>query len=726
MDHNAGRKRYPLYQVKMDNTKIISLPPFWAENTVPILLSTAVMSAASYIYSAGSVLAVILFTVVSLGFSLLLFSLYEFLRQKGKTWLTTIVVVLLLITSDMLALRFVDFRSITELSSWVLEPSRFTQVHYGSVFSMILLIGFILISCLYYFTRVRYRKLFLFLICLCPFCLFAKTFTAIPVIYPIVLMTLFFFIMTGNAGKASSDGKEQLIHGMNRGTAVSSLAFVLAVTILASFMPKLEFAPFREQFDEFVTGVTISAAETANFDDFSNNSSGSSSSSDDTVVFYFYGANPKLVKRQCFNIYDGTENTWKYYGNSNDGYAGWKKYLEFEDPSALYAEAGYDGAEPLSASCWVRPASGQVKAIYTPENPNDISLYNSDTKIYRTENDEYFITNKDMGTANSYRLSWSEFEYDNDFSAMFTDELAKELAVTGTASNSYLLAKEQAVKYNDYLLSEKIRDACFSSREARLRVKELAESITAGAESDYGKAAAIVEFFRKGDYIYDTDFTTNDRSPDNFIFGTKRGACIAYATAMTLMCRELGMTARYCEGFLIQRNEANGGYWYVTTADSHAFTQVWIDGYGWTCFDPTSSTVDSGFDMTFIFVGAGAALIALVGVLFTVLRPKVRESRYVHRMKSLRGAAQKSAIYIKINGMINRYEGNGENTMTPTDTAARCAELFGTDISEFTEKYESSVYGGKGDESEDCSGIYTAFAAAYKAKLREERKRRRK
>ncbi len=319
MDHHAGRKRYPLYQVKMDNTKKISLPPFWAENTVPILLSTAVMSAASYIYSAGSVLAVILFTIVSLGFSLLLFSLYEFLRQKGKTWLTTIVVVLLLITSDMLALRFVDFRSITELSSWVLEPSRFTQVHYGSVFSMILLIGFILISCLYYFTRVRYRKLFLFLICLCPFCLFAKTFTAIPVIYPIVLMTLFFFIMTGNAGKASSDGKEQLIHGMNRGTAVSSLAFVLAVTILASFMPKLEFAPFREQFDEFVTGVTISAAETANFDDFSNNSSGSSSSSDDTVVFYFYGANPKLVKRQCFNIYDGTENTWKYYGNSNDG-----------------------------------------------------------------------------------------------------------------------------------------------------------------------------------------------------------------------------------------------------------------------------------------------------------------------------------------------------------------------------------------------------------------------
>ena len=166
----------------MNTTKKISLPPFWAENTVPILLSTAVMSAASYIYSAGSALAVFLFTLTSLGFSLLLFALYEMLRKVGKTWLTTIIVVLLLIVSDFLALRFVDFRSITELSMWVLEPSRFSQVHYGSVFAMIMLIGFILISCLYYFTRVRARKRFLFLVCRCPFCLCAKTFTTIPVI----------------------------------------------------------------------------------------------------------------------------------------------------------------------------------------------------------------------------------------------------------------------------------------------------------------------------------------------------------------------------------------------------------------------------------------------------------------------------------------------------------------------------------------------------------------
>jgi len=711
----------------MSKSRSFTLPPFWAENTVPVLLSTAVMSAASYIYSAGSGQAVLLFTAVSLLYSLLIFAVYELMRKAGKTWLTTIVVVIMLIVSDTLALRLVDFRNIAELSSWVLEPSRFTQVHYGSTFAMVILIGFILISCLYYFTRVRYRKLFLFLICLCPFCLFAKTFTAIPVIYPVILMTLFFFIMTGNAGKTggSNAGGEQITSSLSRGTALSSLAFVLAVTILASFLPKLEFAPFREQFDEFVTGVTISAAENANFDDFSESSS-TSSSSDDTVVFYFYGANPHIVKRQCFNLYSVSDNTWGYYGNPNDGTNNWKKFIEFEDPSALYKEAGYDGEGPAEFRCWVRPVSGQIRALYTPENLQDISLYNSDEKIYRTENDEYFL-NKTNTTATSYQLSWAEYEYDKAFSEMFTDELAEELSASGSASQSYLRAKEQAVKYNDVLLSEKTKNACFSSPDARLRVKALAEEITAGADTDYEKASAIVDFFRKGDYIYDLNFTTNDSSPDNFIFNTKRGTCIPYATAMTLMCRELGMTARYCEGFLIQRNESNGGYWYVTTGDSHAFTQVWIDGYGWTNFDPTSSTVDGGyFDMTFIIVGAAAALIVIAAVIVTFMRPRVREANFVRRMKAMRGAAQKSAVYNKINSMINRYTGSSENTMTPTDTAVKSRELFGTDIDGFVEDYESSVYGGKGDEKADCSAVYTEFAAAYKAKLKEERKRRKK
>ena len=76
--------------------------------------------------------------------------------------------------------------------------------------------------------------------------------------------------------------------------------------------------------------------------------------------------------------------------------------------------------------------------------------------------------------------------------------------------------------------------------------------------------------------------------------------------------------------------------------------------------------------------------------------------------------------------MINRWLGNSENTMTPTDTAGKSRELFGTDIDGFVEEYESSVYGGKGDEKADCSAVYTEFAAAYKAKLKEERKRRKK
>ena len=179
-------------------------------------------------------------------------------------------------------------------------------------------------------------------------------------------------------------------------------------------------------------------------------------------------------------------------------------------------------------------------------------------------------------------MLWAEFEPEAEFTRLFTDELAQSISEGGddaaVYAANYLKAKEQSVKYNDVLLAEDMRDLCFSSSAARERVKQLAESVTAQALTDLDKARALEQYFHNGEYIYDIDFTADDASPDNFIFNTKRGACAAYATAMTLMCRELGMTARYCEGFLVQRQQNNGAYWYVTTADSHAFVQVWIDG----------------------------------------------------------------------------------------------------------------------------------------------------
>lgn len=710
----------------MINNNERSFSALMAESIAPILLSASVVSSAAYIYACGTASAVILFTVLSVLYSGLLFALYEKLRTMHKNLISTAVVTLLFVLATVLGWRLAEAPSTNELALWFMEPSRYTRIYYGNTYSLILILGFILISCLYYFTRIRYRGVFVFLICLCPFCLFAKTFTDIPVIYPIVIMTLFFFIMIDHA---ENDGKP----GIDRSVLNTALAFVLGVTVIASFFPKLEKAPYRENFDEFITGVSIGTPGKADYTDFSTSSSNAAGDDDDSVVFTFYGNNPVYVKRQCFNTYDGEKNEWGYFGDANNGYGNWpNRIVPFEDPEELYKATGFGDETVEEKGCWVQSASGSVRALYTPDNIKSMELYNSDQTIYRTAFDEYFLSRRSEETVGSYTVKWSEFDINTEFSKKFTDELAQEISADETSSargsaTCYLRAKAEATAYDETLLSDSMMNGCYSSFDRRQEVRRLAERITDGLDNNFDKANAITEFFKKGDYIYDKEFTTPDSSPDGFIFDTKRGACAAYATAMTLMCRELGMTARYCEGFLVSSVSEDGGYYYVTAADSHAFVQVWIDGYGWTTFDPTSTTKDNGyFDMTFIYVGAAALLAVIIGSLVIFLRPKLEEAGFVGRMKKAKGAAQYSMIYRRINDKLNTYLRSKENTLTPTETAQKCSELFGCDTGEFVRIYEKAVYGGAEDEKRDMSYVYRDYISAYKRKLREERKQKRK
>lgn len=707
-----------------DNSKkplLQILKELFAGSIIPILLSSAVMSATTYIYVHSHAEMVAFYSFFGLAFSAMIFCIYDVFRRIGKTWLTTIVVIVLANVCVVAGLRRIE--EFGGFARWFMEPDVYSRIYHGRTVAVLLVLGIILVSCLYYFTRIRYRDVFVFLICMCPFCLFAKTFTDIPVIYPIIIMTLFFFIMTNR----NSGGEDFADKNAAKGRYAAEGAFVIVVTIIASFMPKLEFAPYRENFDEFVTGVTISAAQAAaDFTDFNDSSSDSTSNDDTTIVFYLRGDNPVLLKRQSFNLYDRSEHVWKYDEmDSSNGYSNWSSYTQFEDPTLLYDDMDYEGGETVSKECWVLPGEGNVRALYTPENMTDISAGNDDIRVFRTENDEYFISRNDTSKTRMFYIGWSDFEIDDRFSELFTDGLAEQLSEFSVTADSYIMAKEQAVKFygKDYYGSSLA--GSYSSEAAHSRVKALTEEIISGCENDHQKAYAIEQFFLKGDYIYDRDFSSYDADPDVFILNTKRGACAAYATAMTLMCREAGLTARYCEGFLVQRGGENN-MWYTTTSDAHSFVQVWLDGYGWTNFNPTSTVTDGGYvDPTFTIVGITAAVIALIGIAAILLSPIIREKRFVRRVAKARGAEQYSLIYGKINKRVNSVLKKRTNTFTPTETAGKCSELFGYDISGFVEHYENAVYGGI-ESGEDMSGVYAGFTAAYKEKLKRDRKRGKK
>jgi transglutaminase-like putative cysteine protease len=120
------------------------------------------------------------------------------------------------------------------------------------------------------------------------------------------------------------------------------------------------------------------------------------------------------------------------------------------------------------------------------------------------------------------------------------------------------------------------------------RIKQLAEQITAGATTEYDKAARI-ELYLKSHYRYTLDLT-GPRTADPlayFLFTRRAGHCEYFAAAMTVMLRDLGVPARYVGGFLPGEYNDVGGDWIIRASDAHTWVEVYFPGSGWITFDPT-------------------------------------------------------------------------------------------------------------------------------------------
>jgi len=130
-----------------------------------------------------------------------------------------------------------------------------------------------------------------------------------------------------------------------------------------------------------------------------------------------------------------------------------------------------------------------------------------------------------------------------------------------------------------------------------LRVKQLTEEITKDKATDFDKIKAI-EGYLAANYEYletpgpvppDKDFV------DYFLFENKKGYCTYYSTAMAVMARCIGLPSRYVEGYRVYpyKNIPDDGYYEVINYDSaHAWPEIYLEGIGWTPFEPTSPYYD--------------------------------------------------------------------------------------------------------------------------------------
>jgi len=126
-------------------------------------------------------------------------------------------------------------------------------------------------------------------------------------------------------------------------------------------------------------------------------------------------------------------------------------------------------------------------------------------------------------------------------------------------------------------------------------VTALTKRLTAGKRSAYDKAMAIQEYLRTdGGFTYSLTLappvknqsgTSAGLDPLTNFLVTKQGYCVQFATAMVMMSRAAGIPARMAIGFL--PGTQSKGVWTVVAADAHTWPQLYLEGVGWTRFEPT-------------------------------------------------------------------------------------------------------------------------------------------
>jgi transglutaminase-like putative cysteine protease len=103
-------------------------------------------------------------------------------------------------------------------------------------------------------------------------------------------------------------------------------------------------------------------------------------------------------------------------------------------------------------------------------------------------------------------------------------------------------------------------------------------------------ATALLTTFREEEFFYTLrPPKLADNAVDEFLFDTRRGFCEHFASAFTLVMRAAGVPARVVTGYQGGDFNPYGGYLIVRQSDAHAWSEIWIEGRGWTRVDPTAA-----------------------------------------------------------------------------------------------------------------------------------------
>lgn len=567
----------------------------------------------------------------------------------------------------------------------------------AAIFIFSLIIGFIG----FYFSVMSPRPRFLMLLTFIPLILSARTARELPAYFMAIMAGAFVWAaanssqyvlntMTDPDWRALADsGKipDKLIgavpevfedrSGRRRRVAVSLAGAVLA-GFLALILPKSTETPLRDQLDHMVPqqgGYNYNNA----LSNFVNHSSVNTGNNQNTgnVLFTVKTDTSGYLRRWVFDCY--SPDGWTVLDEFDMGYASWEYNVansdipEFmadvssardklpEDIQALIAGETYisGGSQNMTINI-ISPSSTRV--IIHPDRMYDIILPEECGRTYRTGREDYF-TEAAIPQFSSYFVYYSAPVVNEGTAGLDYDSFGTLIDAAwdaGIITNARYSALRN--EFNE-VLSYRYATA---SDGVTPELEVLAQEITAGLTSAYDKAQALEKWFGEAGFVYDLAFVPERTGVDYFINESRRGICSDYASALTVLARAAGLTARYCEGFTMPQEcyNAVSGLYEITGKQAHAWTQIYIPGSGWIDFDGTRYAAEASDDelpMMWLYIAAGAVILLILAVIFS---RKLGWLWFCATYSMRGGAGRVRGVYIRARSLAAAVSGREADSMS--------------------------------------------------------------
>ncbi len=748
-----------------------SLKDILSRFLLPLLLGVAIMSSIIYDYRTTSVVPL---TVLSAAEGLVSFVLLDILYKRKHKFLSGCVYLLLLFAAVFVSFNMVFSgynTSGVSFNTWFYSVTDYVPLYlYALVFGG----GFLFYSALYYFTQVRYRGLFTLLLVIFPFAIYAKRLDTMLDGYLAAILLLYLLVMVHNRQTAADSG---IVVVPNKAYIVSILAFTAAVVGVLFIVPKPEIESVQERdasvFERFGLFSQQEVVETLNeFQDSSARHHGEFPTGQELFVVNTTQDGYVYLKNQSYSYF--ADNNW-HYGTDK------------------YEEADYVWSEPETTVPGLLP-DRKLELLYT------YAKYNEDKETmkliddYRQSSENKFLTVYPVADIrfsylplpeNTLRVFMGyggeifpdnvqngnvycngEWQMRNDtyqYKAEYADndkvrELAEKLDMTSADWDyimNWYLERRNDEGFSRQLYSDVNSDKSFSDEidsgeydEYDDSIRQLAQQITQGCDSDYEKAAALESYFEQAGFTYDMTYVPDDESIEYFIFESKTGICSDFATAMTLMARSVGLKARYCEGYIASNPVTSeqlrgrlpyltynpdvpfGESWYmVTDSNAHAFVEVYLPAVGWVVFEPTvpgfeeimnAPPEENGNAFSFLtqygfYIRVGMVLAAAI-ILLVLYRP-VSEGAFRLYVRKCDAA---KAICLMYKRTVKRFAKKTDTDLSAYTVMQVCtfAQEYGIDIDVLANVFEETFYGKLTPEETKRSAAYEQYKTARKAKLK--------